>query len=163
MAENSRMKEFKANKTIVGNKAVRTFAKQRLRLRNQVFTSFVQSYVVMIWLLTLAGLPRAGWNSKTRPYEKLAQKCIIFREHWLYLNFSKYFRPEKRIKFFLPDSTNQPRGTQRPSKEQTHKDLPHRKRDRKNTWKLWKLQDETMGTFARLELRSQVFVKSSFV
>ena len=34
----------------------------------------VLSSLTMIWLPTLAGLPHASWNSKTRPYAKLAQK-----------------------------------------------------------------------------------------
>ena len=49
MAESTRMCKCKPNEKLVRNKSVGTSAKQRLKLRNNAFKSFVQSWLAVTW------------------------------------------------------------------------------------------------------------------
>ena len=70
VAESTTIWKSEANEIIARSKTVKTFEEQWLELRNKVSTSFVSLWLAMIWLLTLAGLPRAVSNSQPYHYRK---------------------------------------------------------------------------------------------
>ena len=57
----------------------------RLELRSQVLTcsTFMYSWLVMTWSITLAVLPRAGANSKPHGYKQKVQKMKGFPKTWV--------------------------------------------------------------------------------
>ena len=90
------MNKCEAKKNIVRIKTIGNFEKERLELRNKFFKSFVLSWVVMIWLLRLAGLPRPGSNSKPNQYKKSTKKG--FPKSGLILNETFILQTKKKEK-----------------------------------------------------------------
>ena len=57
----------------------------KTRTKYQVLTcpTFMYSWLVMKWSLTMAGLPRAGKKSKPHDYKQKYKKWRTFRKHGL--------------------------------------------------------------------------------
>ena len=115
----------------------------------------------MTWSLTLAGLPRAGANSKPHDFKQKVQKTKGFPKTWVLTG--KLFKDFRRKKNTFVAQTKQLRERHGPlmqqmkmehlfvtSKNSTQQNLEKKKSDR-NCW-----------NFARLELRSQVLTCSTF-
>ena len=115
MAKSTMIWKCTTNENSVRNKTVGTIAKQRLELKNQVFTTFVTSWLVMVRLLTLTRLPRACSYSKPHDYKKY-EKWRNIQKHGFHLRTN--WRNQTKN---TPTLANQPKGTQRPSKSQTIK------------------------------------------
>ena len=98
------MWKCKENEKIVRIKTVGTSAERTLELKNQVFTSFVWSWLVMIWLLTPASIVQVQTQNpiikKVWKMKELPKTCI--------LSENQLKKSDKKTKNVLLPSQNNP-------------------------------------------------------